>query len=118
MLRFDKTRKPPIAGYPGVAGLLLFAIVMLCGSVLPHAARADNTVLDWNNEFLLITEQTSGNLVSGPPEVAREIAQIGEAMSDAVNAASGSPYAPFAYTGGPVAGANANVAAATAPIRR
>ena len=71
-------------------------------------------VTDWNNEFLLITQQTSGNLVAGPPEVAREIAQVGAAMSDAVNAATGSGIASFAYTGGPMANANANIAAATA----
>lgn len=97
---------------PGVARLLVAAI-LLCGSAGLRAAQADNTVQDWNNEFLLITQQTSGNLVAGPPDVAREIAQVGAAMSDAVNAASGSGSA-FAYSGGPVANANANVAAATA----
>jgi hypothetical protein len=93
---------------------LLIAAAIVCGSAGFRSALADNTVLDWNDEFLLITQQTSGNLVAGPPEVAREIAQIGEAMSDAVNAASGSPNASFAYTGGSVANADANVAAATA----
>jgi hypothetical protein len=77
-------------------------------------ARAGNVVVDWNNEFLTITQQTSGNVVAGPPEVAREIAQLGAAMSDAVNAATGSTISSFAYTGGPVANADANVAAATA----
>lgn len=98
---------------PGVARLLV-ATTLLCGSAGLRAAHADNMVTDWNNEFLLITQQTSGNLVAGPPDVAREIAQIGAAMSDAVNAATGSTISSFAYTGGSMANANANVAAATA----
>lgn len=98
---------------PGLARLVLAASV-LCGSAGVRTALADNMVTDWNNEFLLITQQTSGNVVAGPPEVAREIAQIGAAMSDAVNAATGSTIYSFAYTGGSVANANANVAAATA----
>jgi hypothetical protein len=113
MLRSIKIFLVPRANHAGLARLLIAAI-MLCGPAGLHSARADNTVLDWNNEFLLITQQTSGNLVAGPPEVAREIAQMGEAMSDAVNAATGSTIASFDYTGGSVASADANVAAATA----
>jgi hypothetical protein len=113
MPRTDNTKVVPRAGSCGIVRLLA-AAAMLCGSATLRSAHADNTVLDWNNEFLLITQQTSGNLVAGPPEVGREMAQIGEAMSDAVNAATGSSIASFAYAGGPVANADANVAAATA----
>ncbi len=77
------------------------------------SARA-NEVLDWNNAFLTITQQTSGNLVAGPPEVARDMALLGNAMSDAVNATTGSTLPSYAYTGGPVANASAQVAAASA----
>jgi hypothetical protein len=111
MFRSIRTRLVPRANHPGIARLLI-ATIILCGSAGLRSAWADNTVTDWNNEFLLITQQTSGNLVAGPPEVAREIAQIGAAMSDAVNAATGSTISSFAYTGGSTA--NANVAAATA----
>lgn len=101
------------AGRPGIVRLLLVA-TLLCGSAGLRAAHAapTNTVMDWNNELLLITQATSGNLVAGPPDVAREIAVIGEAMSDAVNAATGSTISSYAYSGGLTG--NANVAAATA----
>lgn len=109
----DNTQMVPRPGHPGIVRLLIAATI-LCGSTGLRPAHADNTVTDWNNEFLLITQQTSGNLVAGPPEVAREIAQAGEAMSDAVNAATGSTISSFAYTGGSASNADANVAAATA----
>lgn len=107
------TTDHPYFSCPGPTRLLI-AAALLCGSAAFGVARADNTVLDWNNELLLITQQTSGNLVAGPPDVAQEIAAVGEAMSDAVNGATGSTIASFAYTGGSVANADANVAAATA----
>jgi hypothetical protein len=113
MPRSDNTRVVPRAGRAGIARMLVAAAI-LCGLAALRPAHADNTVSDWNNELLLITQQTSGNLVAGPPEVARDIAQVGEAMSDAVNAATGSTVSSFAYTGGPVSDANANIAAATA----
>ncbi|MDB5399304.1 MAG: superfamily protein [Rhodopila sp.] len=113
MLRSDHIKVMPRAGHLRIPRLLI-VVTMLCGMAGLRPAHADNTVTDWNNEFLLITQQTSGNLVAGPPDVAREIAQVGQAMSDAVNAASGSTLSSFAYTGGSVANANANVAAATA----
>jgi hypothetical protein len=103
----------PAMGYPAIGSLLIVATVLasLAGT---QPARAGNEVTDWNQEFLNITQQTSGNLVAGPPEVAREIAIIGNAMSDAVNAATGGTISSYAYTGGTVLGADANVAAATA----
>jgi hypothetical protein len=86
------------------------AILIVC---LPTHASA-NVITDWNAEFLTITQQTSGNLVDGPPEVARDIAIMGNAMSDAVNAATGSTISYYAYSGGSVAGADPSVAAEVA----
>jgi hypothetical protein len=50
------------------------------------------------------------------PEVANEIAMVDGAMYDAVNAATGLTYTPLNYTGGAVAGANANAAALQAAL--
>lgn len=75
-----------------------------------------NVVVDVNNALLNIIRNTSATLVDGPPEVAREIALINGAMFDAVNAASGSPYPPIAYGGGPVSGAFADAAALQAAL--
>jgi hypothetical protein len=99
---------------PAFSRLLLPVTLILAGLAGAQQARAGNQVTDWNQEFLNITQQTSGNFVAGPPEVAREIAIIGNAMSDAVNAATGSTISSYAYKGGPVSGANASVAAAAA----
>ncbi len=79
----------------------------------PGAAKADDltdSIFAINNEFLTDTRLTSGLLVAGPPEVAREIAIIDSAMFDAANAASGSPYSGGAYKG-TVSGANVDIAA-------
>jgi hypothetical protein len=107
---------PPIfsSQLPAFSRLLLPVTLILAGLAGAQQARAGNQVTDWNQEFLNITQQTSGNFVAGPPEVAREIAIIGNAMSDAVNAATGSTISSYAYKGGPVSGANASVAAAAA----
>ncbi len=113
MPRSDIIQVEPRPGRPGITHFL-FAVGILWAATHPRPAHADNMVTDWNNEFLLITQQTSGNLVAGPPEVAREIAVMGEAMSDAVNAATGSTIPSFAYTGGSTLNANTSVAAATA----
>ena len=115
MPRSVSTHVAPRPARPGVARLLATA-TLLCAATGIGAAHASNMVTDWNSEFLLITQQTSGNLVAGPPEVAREIAQLGAAMSDAVNAATGNTISSFAYsaTGGSAATTNASVAAAYA----
>jgi len=96
-------------------GIVLFGTVWLAAFVFPGSARA-NVVTDVNNALLNIIQNTSGALVDGPPEVAREIALIDGAMFDAVNAASGSPYMPIAYHGGQVSGASANAAALQAAL--
>jgi len=77
------------------------------------SALAD-AVLTWNSELLSVIRQTSPLLVNGPPEVARQIAIVGAAMSDAASAATGGRYSSYAYTGGPVAGASAEAAALSA----
>jgi hypothetical protein len=79
----------------------------------PSAGRAD-AILTWNNELLDATRQTSAFLVNGPPEVAREIAMVGAAMFDAVNAATGLTYRPYAFTGPAVPGASVDAAALSA----
>jgi hypothetical protein len=77
------------------------------------AARA-SAVLTWNNEMLQYFRETSALLVNGPPEIGREMAVVGTAMYDAVNAATGQRYHSYAYTGGAVAGASADAAALAA----
>ena len=83
--------------------ILLLGTVWLAAFASSGSARA-NVAVDVNNALLNIIQNTSAALVDGPPEVAREIALIDGAMFDAMNAASGSPYPPIVYQGGPVAG--------------
>ena len=90
-----------------VAGLAAVALAA------PSVARAD-AVLTWNNELLHAIRQTSALLTGSPPEVAREIALVGTAMFDAVNAATGLQYQPYAYAGGAMSGASAEAAALSA----
>jgi hypothetical protein len=96
-------------------GVLLSGTVWLAAFVSSGSVRA-NAVIDVNNTLLNIIQNTSAALVDGPPEVAREIALIDGAMFDAVNAASGNPYPPIAYHGGPVSGADPNAAALQAAL--
>jgi hypothetical protein len=95
--------------------ILLFAAVWLAAFALPVSARA-NVVVDVNYALLNIIQNTTASLIGSPPEAAREIALIDGAMFDAVNAASGSPYPPIAYSGGPVSGADPNAAALQAAL--
>jgi hypothetical protein len=74
-------------------------VVILPLLVASRAAHADAVML-WNNELLSIVEQTSGLPTNGPPEIAREIAMVDTAMYDAVNAASGETYKPYAFSTG------------------
>jgi hypothetical protein len=96
-------------------------IILLLGSVWLAAFASSvpgraNAIVDVNNALLNIIQNTSASLVDSPPEVAREIAMIDGAMFDAVNAASGGPYAPIAYDGGAVSGASADAAALQAAL--
>lgn len=102
-------RTPPLIGRA-------VSVMVLAGSLCAfgtQTAKAD-AVTTWNNEMLSVIRQTSALLVDGPPEVARQIAIVGTAMFDAVNAASGSPFTPYAYAGGPVSGVSAEAAALSA----
>ncbi len=82
--------------------------------LLPHRAQAQNAISVVNQALLRITQQTSGLLVAGPPDVALQMALVDTAMYDAVNAATGSAYRPYAYAGGAVSGASADAAAYSA----
>ncbi len=90
------------------------AVVLATGALVPINAHGQSSVTTINNEFINVTNVTSGLLVSGPPEVARDMAIIDGAMFDAADAASGQPYAPIAYGGGAVAGVSADAAALAA----
>jgi hypothetical protein len=79
------------------------------------AAHAD-VITDVNTTVLNIIQNTSASLLNGPPEVANEIQMIDGAMFDAVNAATGSTFNAINYTGGAIAGANANAAALQAAV--
>jgi hypothetical protein len=95
--------------------ILLFGTVWVAALVSSGSVRA-NAVIHVNNALLNIIQNTSAALVDGPPGVAREIALIDGAIFDAVSAASGSPYPPIAYNGGPVSGADPNAAALQAAL--
>jgi hypothetical protein len=95
-----------------VAAGLLASALLVAG---PTLARAD-VITEVNDALLNIFQNTSASLIDGPPEVAREIAMVDGAMFDAVDAASGSPYAPMAYAGGAVSGASADAAALGAAV--
>jgi hypothetical protein len=107
----------PCCGWRGLQHwiILLFGAVWLAAFAPSVSARA-NVVVDVNNALLIIIQNTSASLIDGPPEVAREIAMVEGAMFDAVNAASGSPNAPIAYSGGAVSGASADAAALQAAL--
>ncbi len=98
--------------YCSVAGGLLACVLLFAA---PGPARAD-VIADVDDALLNIIQNSSASLIDGPPEVAREIAMVDGAMFDAVNAASGSPDAPIAYAGGPVANASPQAAALQAAV--
>ena len=85
-----------------------------CVALAPVAARAQSAVQVVNQVILNITQQTSGLLIAGPPDVALQMAIVDNAMYDAVNAASGAQYKPIAFTGGAVSGVSADAAAYSA----
>ena len=93
--------------------LLCMAVGLGC-LWIPGAVHAQTSVITINNEFLTDSRVTSGLLVAGPPEVAREMAIIDSAMFDAANAASGLAYTPVAYGGGAVSGVSVDAAALSA----
>jgi hypothetical protein len=95
---------------------LLGLLACAAAGAWPSTGRAD-AILIWNDELLNVIRQTSGLMVDGPPEVAREMAMVDGAMFDAANAASGLPYHPYVYTGPAVPGASVDAAALEAGYR-
>jgi hypothetical protein len=92
-------------------------VVVACVALVGQATRARADVItDVNSQLINIIQNTSASLIDGPPEVANEISLVDSAMFDAVNAATGSTYGSVNYTGGPVAGADANAAALQAAL--
>jgi hypothetical protein len=95
------------------AKLLGLAVTGLIAQAVPSYAQS-NPVIFWNDQLISVIQQTSALMVAGPPEVAREMAIVDDAMYDAANAVSGTSYAPVAYSGAgdPTASMNAAVLSA------
>ena len=91
---------------PAVAALA----AVVCVLAVSRPAQAQNAVLQVNQSLLTAIRATAAN----PVAASREIAITEIAVYDAVNAASGLAYRPYAYTGGAVAGASAEAAALAA----
>ena len=97
-------------GRPTVVNVVgLVAMLWGAGGSAPASA---NAILDINQE--LISAYRTSALHVTPPPSAVDIGFVGIAMYDAVNAATGMAYKPYAYTGGPVAGVQADAAAYSA----
>jgi len=94
---------------PAVTMMGLAMAVWVTSALAPASA---NAILDINQE--LITAFRTPALHVTPPPSAADIGLVGIAMYDAVNAATGMAYKPYAYTGGPVAGIQADAAAYSA----
>jgi hypothetical protein len=102
--------RAPGSGLALAGKLLGLGVLALAGVGFGAAdARAD-AVQMWNAEMLSIIRQTSPLIVDGPPEVAREIAILGTAMSDAARATTSGAWLPYAYTGGAASGASTEAA--------
>jgi hypothetical protein len=93
---------------------LLWIVASLGCFWISGAANAQAPVIAIDNELINDTRITSGLLVAGPPEVARDMAIVDSAMFDAANAASGLAYTPVAYAGPAVSGVSADAAALSA----
>ncbi len=116
LLSWDAARAKRSRYLFSVVGIRNFlgAVLVLAGLWFPAAANAQDVVLAINNELINDSRLTTGLLVSGPPEVARDMAIVDSAMFDAANAASGLTYTPVAYTGGAVSGVSVDAAALSA----
>ena len=116
------TPMPPLAGLiskaSAVALLCLAGLSITATPVLADACStisgASNCVTMWNADLVSFTVQSSAPLVNGPPEVANQIAIVGTAMYDAVNAATGGLYRPTQYNVGSATSASAEAAALAA----
>ena len=91
-------------------GLALFTVVAAAAVIAPRAASAQTAVQVVNQALLTITQQTSGLLIAGPPDVALQMAIVDSAIYDAANAATGAQYKSVAYSGGAVSGVSVDAA--------
>ena len=98
---------------PSLRKVLLMAALPVGVLGFANTGRAD-VISDVNAQLLNIIQNTSGALIDGPPNVAREIAMVDGAMFDAINAASGAPKQSLYYGGGAVANADVQAAALSA----
>lgn len=91
-------------------GMALFALATATALVAPRVATGQTAVQIVNQALLNITQQTSGLLIAGPPDVALQMAIVDNAIYDAANAATGAQYKSVAFTGGAVSGVSADAA--------
>ena len=97
---------------PSLRKALLMAALPVGVLGFANTGRAD-VISDVNAQLLNIIQNTSGALIDGPPNVAREIAMVDGAMFDAINAASGGTKQSLYYSG-TVANADVQAAALSA----
>jgi membrane-associated phospholipid phosphatase len=86
--------------------LRVLALIAMTSCVAPPCVHA-NAITDVDQSLLSAIRIGA----PPPPVAARDIAMVGIAMFDAVNAATGLNYRPYSYSGGAVAGASADAAA-------
>jgi membrane-associated phospholipid phosphatase len=84
----------------------IFALIAMTLCVAPPCVHA-NAITDVDQSLLAAIRIGA----PPPPVAARDIAMVGIAMFDAVNAATGLNYRPYSYSSGAVAGASADAAA-------
>jgi hypothetical protein len=84
----------------------IIAVAALAGWVAPQAAQG-NAITDVDQSLLSAIRTGAPS----PPVASRDIAMVGIAMYDAVNAATGLTYQPYSYSGGAVPLASADAAA-------
>jgi hypothetical protein len=75
----------------------IIAVAALAGWVSPQAAQG-NAITDVDQSLLSAIRTGAPS----PPAASRDIAMVGIAMYDAVNAATGLTYQPYSYSGGAV----------------
>ncbi len=85
------------------------ALAAFATAALPSAAQASTAVINTNQTLMNVIRANTAT--TPPPRVARAMGMVGISMFDAVNAASGMIYTPYAYTGGAVSGLNRDAVA-------
>jgi hypothetical protein len=87
------------------------AALGLAAGLAGTAQAQTSSVLVWNSALLDVTRQTSGLIIAGPPDVARQIAMVDTAIFNAANAATGAQYQGYQTSTGAWADTSAQVAA-------